>query len=430
VDIRLFIDLVPEKNLIPYIENNFCFYRFYRYTFGDSMLVISRKEVERRIMAITSEMARKGLDALYLVSTANIAYTTNFFHIPTERPIAALILSNEEKILFVPRLEYEHAQKYSYADQVYSYDEYPGEKHPMIVIAEYMRKLGLEGKRIGFDVDGYAHIFGYRGPRLSEVLKASYSYERDLIENMRMIKSEEEIRLLRESAKWAALAHRLLQEYTRPGLYEDEISMRASMEATLAMARSIREIYRPAGWNAGARAGFRGQVGKHSYYPHSLTIHAIIKKGDVLVTGATALISGYGAELERTMIVGEPSEEQKKYFKLMMEARKIALESIKAGVRCSDVDRNVRRFFKEKDLMNYWRHHTGHGIGLEYHEAPFFDIGDNRILEEGIVMTVEPGIYVEGLGGFRHSDTIVVTRDGYEFITHYPDELEDLVVPV
>jgi Xaa-Pro aminopeptidase len=394
------------------------------------MLVISRREVERRVTAIASEMGRRGLDALYLVSVANIAYTTNFFHIPTERPIAALILSSGEKILFVPRLEYEHALKYSYADEVLSYDEYPDERHPMLIIADHMRRLGLEGKRIGFDVDGYGHIFGYRGPRLSEVLKASYSYERDLVENMRLVKSEEELRLLRESAKWASLAHRLLQEYTRPGLYEDEISMRASMEATLAMARAIREIYRPAGWSAGARAGFRGQVGKHSYYPHSLTIHAIIKKGDVLVTGATALVSGYGAELERTMIVGEPTKEQEKFFKLMMEARRIALESIKAGVRCSDVDRNVRRFFKERDLMRYWRHHTGHGIGLEYHEAPFFDIGDNRVLEEGVVMTVEPGIYVENLGGFRHSDTVVVTKDGFEFITNYPDELEDLIIPV
>jgi len=394
------------------------------------MLVISRREVERRVMAIASEMGRRGLDALYLVSVANIAYTTNFFHIPTERPIAALILSSGEKILFVPRLEYEHALKYSYADEVLSYDEYPDERHPMLIIADHMRRLGLEGKRIGFDVDGYGHIFGYRGPRLSEVLKASYSYERDLVENMRLVKSEEELRLLRESAKWASLAHRLLQEYTRPGLYEDEISMRASMEATLAMARAIREIYRPAGWSAGARAGFRGQVGKHSYYPHSLTIHAIIKKGDVLVTGATALVSGYGAELERTMIVGEPTKEQEKFFKLMMEARRIALESIKAGVRCSDVDRNVRRFFKERDLIRYWRHHTGHGIGLEYHEAPFFDIGDNRVLEEGVVMTVEPGIYVENLGGFRHSDTVVVTKDGFEFITNYPDELEDLIIPV
>lgn len=374
-------------------------------------------------------MKAKGLNALYLVSAANIAYVTNFFFIPTERPIAAILLESGETVMFVPRLEAEHVEKYAYVDRVEYYLEYPDEKHPMLVLSELLRDLGLEGKTIGFDGDGYGHVFGYRGPKLSEVFKdAKYVYARDLIEELRMVKSAEEVRLIRESAKWASLAHRLLQEYTEPGLYEDYISSLASLEATLAMARSIKEIYRPAGWTAGARAGFRGQVGEHSYYPHSLTIHAIIKWGDVLVTGATASISGYGAELERTMIVGEPSEEQEKYFNLMVEAQNTALENIRAGVKCSDVDKAVRRFFKEKGLTEFWRHHTGHGIGLEYHEAPFFDVGDDRELKPGMVMSVEPGIYVKGLGGFRHSDTILVTEDGYEMITHYPRDLESLTI--
>jgi Xaa-Pro aminopeptidase len=393
-------------------------------------LTISKKEIERRISLITEEMRKRNLDALYLASASNIAYTTNFFHIPTERPIAAIILSSGEKILFVPRLEVEHARQYSYADQVLYYNEYPDERHPMYVLADHLKSLRLEGRRIGFDVDGYGHVFGYRGPKLSDVFHASYSYERDLVERIRMIKSDEEIRLLRESAKWATLAHRLLQEYTRPGVLEDEISLRASIEATLAMARALRGIYRPAGWNSGARAGFRGQVGPHSYYPHSLTIHAVIRRGDVLVTGASANISGYSAELERTMIVGKPSPEQEKFFKLMLEVRETAFKIIKAGVKTSDVDKAVRKFFKEKDLMKYWRHHTGHGIGLDYHEAPFFDIGGETVLEEGMIMTVEPGIYVEGLGGFRHSDTILVIKDGIEFITYYPDQLDDLVIEV
>lgn len=392
--------------------------------------MISKREVERRVERIVEVMRKRGLDALYLASSANVAYVTNFYHIPTERPIAALVLLSGEKILFVPRLEMEHAEEYSYADRIFSYNEYPDERHPMIVISEYMKELGLEGKSIGYDADGYGHVFGYRGPRLSEVFNARYSYERDLVERLRMLKSEEEIRLLEESAKWTSLAHRLLQEYTRPGVLEDEVSFKASMEATLAMARALKDIYRPVGWSAGAHAGYRGQIGWHSYYPHSLTIHGVIKVGDVLVSGASANVSGYGAELERTMIVGKPSVEHEKFFKLMLEVRRIAFEKVRAGVKCSDVDREVRRFFKEKDLIRYWRHHTGHGIGLEYHEAPFFDVGDNTLLEEGMVMTIEPGIYVKGLGGFRHSDTILVTNDGYKMITHYPEELEDLIIEV
>ena len=392
-------------------------------------LIISKKEIERRIEELTRIMSSKGVNALYLVTPANITYTTNFYFIPTERPIAALIKDDGEKVLFVPRLEHDHAEKYSYADKVLSYPEYPDEKHPMLWIADYVRELGLSGKTIGFDVDGYGHVHGYRGPRLSEVLKdTKFVYARDIVEELRMIKSLEEILLMKESAKWTIYVHRLLQEYVKPGLYEDEIAFKASMEATLTMAKTLKGIYRPVGWVIGAHAGFRGQVGPHSYYPHSLTQHAIIRRGDVLVSGATACISGYGVELERTMIVGEPSDIQAKYFKLMLKAQEVAFNMIRPGVKCSDVDRAVRKFFKEHDLMKYWRHHTGHGLGLEFHEAPFLDIGYNVELKPGMIVSVEPGIYVPEVGGFRHSDTVLVTEDGYEVLTEYPRELEELII--
>jgi len=394
------------------------------------LLGLSRREIERRVQQVLSELERKKLDALYVASPTNIVYLTGFYHIPTERPLATVILSSGERILIVPKLEEDHARRYAYVDRVLSYGEYPDEKHPMFIIADYLKQLGLEGKRIGYDSDGHPHIHGYRGPRLSEVFKASYSYERDLIERMRMRKSEEEIALIKESAKWCSLGLRLLQKYVRPGLFEEEIALKATLEATAAMARTLSGIYIPGRYSAGTQAYFRGQVGKHSFYPHSLPMFSIVRRGDVLIGEAFAPVNGYSAELERTLIVGRPTPEQEKFFKLMMEARKLAFESIRAGVRCADVDRAVRRFFKERGLMEYWRHHTGHGIGLEGHEAPFFDVGDDTVLEEGMVMSVEPGIYVEGLGGFRHSDTIVVTRDGYEILTKYPDELEDMVIDV
>ena len=392
------------------------------------MLIVPKNEIKQRVTRIVSAVTSRGLEGLYLASPANVAYVTNFMFIPTERPIAAFIDSGGEVTLFVPLLEYEHALKYSYADSIVYYEEYPGEVHPMILIGGKLREMGFEGKRIGYDVDGYGHVFGYRGPRLSDVLKSSFSYERDVVESLRMVKSNVEVELMRESAKWASYAHRLLQDYVRPGALEEEVSLRASAEATIAMAKALGGQYRPWGWTSGAHAGFRGQVGPHSYYPHSHSIHAVIKRGYVLVTGATAMVSGYGAELERTMIVGRPTQELEKYFNIMLEAREIAMEAVKPGAKCSDVDRAVRKYFKEKDIWGLWRHHVGHGIGLEYHEAPFLDIGDDRELKPGMTLTIEPGIYVKNLGGFRHSDTILVTESGYEKITNYPESLEDLTI--
>ena len=220
----------------------------------------------------------------------------------------------------------------------------------------------------------------------------------------------------------------LLQKYSCHGASEVDVSTRASTEATNAMLLTLGPTFKPGGMGrVGASAGFRGQIGKNSYFPHAVTLNATMRKGDVLVTGAGANVCGYISELERTMFVGEPSAEQVKYFELMCQAQEVAFDAIKPGVPASTVDREVRRFFEENQLMPYWRHHVGHAIGMEGHEAPFFDIGDETILQPGMVWTVEPGIYVEGLGGFRHSDTVLITETGIEFLTYYPRHLEAMV---
>jgi Xaa-Pro aminopeptidase len=90
----------------------------------------------------------------------------------------------------------------------------------------------------------------------------------------------------------------------------------------------------------------------------------------------------------------------------------------------------VRRYYGEQDLMPYWKHHTGHCIGLRYHEGPFLDSGDPTLIQPGMVFTIEPGLYASGLGGFRHSDTAVITQDGMELLTYYPRDLESLTIPV
>lgn len=150
---------------------------------------------------------------------------------------------------------------------------------------------------------------------------------------------------------------------------------------------------------------------------------------DMLVTGAGAIVWGYHSELERTMIVGKPSDEQRRFFDHMLALQDLALRQIRPGVRCSDIDRAVRAYYEAHDLMPYWKHHVGHAIGLRYHEAPFLDIGDDTEIRPGMVFTVEPGLYVPNLGGFRHSDTVIVHEDGCEVITHYPRDLESLIIP-
>ena len=94
------------------------------------------------------------------------------------------------------------------------------------------------------------------------------------------------------------------------------------------------------------------------------------------------------------------------------------------------MDQAVRAYYEKNNLMAYWKHHSGHAIGLRYHEGPFLDLGDQTELAPGMVFTVEPGLYVPNLGGFRHSDTVAITEEGIEIMTYYPRDLESLTLPV
>jgi Xaa-Pro aminopeptidase len=116
-------------------------------------------------------------------------------------------------------------------------------------------------------------------------------------------------------------------------------------------------------------------------------------------------------------------------FDHMVALQDLALETIKPGVKCSDVDFALRKYYADHNLTDYWKHHVGHCIGLRYHEGPFLDTGDHTIIKAGMVFTVEPGLYKGGLGGFRHSDTVVVTEGGVESLTFYPRDLESLTIP-
>ena len=244
-----------------------------------------------------------------------------------------------------------------------------------------------------------------------------------------MIKSEAEINLIRESVKWGNLAHVLLQRYTQVGSTETDVSLRASNDATLAMMDAIGPIYRAQSYfSSGARAGYRGQIGRNAAIPHALANNLVFQESDVLVTGANASVWGYNSELERTMIIGPASDEQKHMFDHMLALQDIALETIQPGVPCNEVDKAVRAYYINHGLMEYWKHHAGHAIGIRYHEAPFLDIGDNTTIHPGMVFTVEPGLYAPSLGGFRHSDTVLVTEDGIEMLTYYPRDLHSLTI--
>lgn len=391
---------------------------------------ISPGEFKSRCDRLLAYISDHNLSGAVLFDNYYILYFTGFAFIPTERPIAFIQSENGERTLFVPRLEVEHAQANALIDRVDNYVEYPHNPHPMMQFQKTLAGLGL-GDNIGADQDGYPWILGYRGPSLSELTGARIHKISAFIEDQMMIKSEAELALIRESVKWGHLAHTLLQRYTQVGKTETEVSQKASMEANLTMLDTIGPIYRAQSpFSEGVGAGYRGQIGRNAAIPHALANNIVFQAGDVLVTGAGAPVWGYNSELERTMVIGPARDEVARMFEHMIALQDIAFDAIRPGARCADVDLAVREYYEDKSLMSYWKHHVGHAIGLRYHEGPFLDIGDKTEIKPGMVFTVEPGLYVPELGGFRHSDTVVVKEDGLEILTYYPRDLASLTIPL
>jgi Xaa-Pro aminopeptidase len=401
---------------------------------------IQQPEYDARVARVRAELERRGLDALVLFHPIRMAYVSGFFHLSTERPMAIVVpldaAASPGLGALIPQLEQEHIAKSPGVTRVKVYPEYPsgGTKHPLLHLADLLGELGLDapGKTVGYDSDGYLDINGYDGPLLSEVVAEGVktARARDIVDKLRYVKSEAELALILESAKWGNLAHRLLQERLALGRTEVDISLEASAEASRMMIATLGPTYRPLsmGWGMPALAMFH--AGANTSLPHGLANATGLRPGDILVTGAGADVGGYQSELERTMVMGEPTPEFERHYDLMMRLQQVGFDALRSGRTLAEAETDVSDAFVELGVAEMQRHHTGHGIGLEGHEAPFVDKGDETPIVEGMVLSVEPGLYVPGLGGFRHSDTVVIRAGGAERLTYYPRDLESMIVRV
>ncbi len=374
----------------------------------------------------------RGLNALYLTSPTRILYSTGFAHINTERPLSVVIPFEGPVFLMGPQLEFDHVRQESVLiEEVYPYPDYPGTLHPMRHFAGVLNRKRLSRAKIATDsTEGAAGGWGYRGPSISDLMRdTKFSEGRDIIDDMRLVKSKQELRLLKESAHWSQVAHDILLTEVKPGASDVLIGLKASQEGLERMLGKLGGAYRQLKYGLSpVVVGFRGQVGPESAIPHAVFTKRRISSGDILVSEAGVEIGGYTSELERTIIVGKPSPRARRYFQATLRAQSAALKEFRPGARCSQVDAVARRSVEDAGFGKCLRHHAGHGIGLDAHEPPWLDPGERTVMRTGMVFSCEPGLYVPGYAGFRHSDTVEVTKDGMSFITNYPRELDELTV--
>ncbi|GHV94537.1 hypothetical protein AGMMS50293_08570 [Spirochaetia bacterium] len=390
---------------------------------------IPKTELVSRRMKVLTELEKNQAAGAIFFSAQTLQYITGFNFIATERPMALILKNTGELFAFVPYLEHEYVEKtISGVDRIFSYTEYPGPKHPMLCLTDVLTEIGFAHSRVCVDSDGYGAYYGYSGPALSSLCPDMQLIRTpDMIPRLKRIKSPFDISMIREVTHWGHVAHSLLQEYIQPGLHEVELVQRVTSEATRIMLRKLGPDFNP-GFNVQATAYLRGQVGADSYYPHTRCSNTVLKNGDLVGTSARAPLLGYESELERILFLGEPTTEMKSYYAHCLALQDIAFSVMRPGIPASAVDAELYRYYEEKGLLNYWRHHTGHALGFAVHEAPFLDRNDETILEPGMVFSVEPGIYVKNLGGFRLSDTVLINNESVERISDYPREIEKVIV--
>lgn len=370
----------------------------------------------KRIDKLRAFMEKERLTAVLLADPTNQCYMTGFEIITYSRPIFTIVTKNE-CILIVPGLEEEHAKLNAEFNRLIVYYEHPEKakqgNDPIEIILNCLRaqngerRLGIESRSLPF---GLANILQREDWKLTDVTS-------EMINN-RALKDEKELEKMRQVCSLAVDSIQAAFRALKAGMTERDIEDAAASS----FYQKASNLYPDASLFTG---GMSPSGVERTILPHVFSNLRKVDLGDGLIITRITSLDGYKGECERTCFVGEPTEKQRELFEIMVNAQRAALDTIKAGAKTSDVDEAARSYIQRAGYGEYAVHRTGHSIGLAVHEAPFFRFDDASILKEGMTFTVEPGIYVPGIGGVRHSDTILVTKNGYEMLTECPRSIEE-----
>jgi Xaa-Pro dipeptidase len=374
-----------------------------------------REELERRMARVRKAMAAQALDCYICANTENVYYLTNFAYIPFERPFFLVIPAAGRPVMVAPKLEVSHAADRVLVDVAYhTYDEFPAP--PGRTFVDALKKLVPADRAVGIESS------------LSLALKEAMPGKLrvlDLVDDLRMVKSAYEIGRIAYAASVAESGLKTALDLARPGVQQLTIYT----EGTRAMlGRVLLEIPNP---NLLVTKAICAVWPKAlSAQPHSTPgLFDAFTSGGPNVVIVTIQADGYSAEVERTFFMETVPDAARKPWAAMMEARALAFARIRPGVRAAEVDEVVLALIRKHGYGENILHRTGHGFGITGHEPPWVALGSDTVLEPNMVVSVEPGIYLRGLGGFRHSDTVLVTEDGCVPLTAWSDRLEDLILP-
>ncbi len=375
-----------------------------------------KTELDHRLERVRELMAERNLDYYVSFDPVNVYYMTNFANYVHERPFLLIIGKQGAPTMLAPLLELTHVKMRARCDLEYvTYYEFPAPEGENWY--DIYPTLFAENSRVGIES---AMPVGIARRTPGDVTMT------DVIDEARVIKSEYEIGRTTHACSIVDLGHAMVLEICKPGLPEGTIY--SAVSGT--MTKKVFEDIPNANFFITKTAAFvwPPTIGHDPHHFPSLATP--MEDGGPHVSIVAAQVDGYGVELERTFFLGEVPEHARKPFDVMFRARAKAYEMLRPGQDLAEIDATVRRVIVDAGYEDSILHRTGHGFGITGHEAPYLAIGENRLLEAGMTVSIEPGIYREGEGGYRHSDTVLITEDGYVCLTNAPETLEELILAV
>jgi Xaa-Pro dipeptidase len=363
-------------------------------------------------------MSEKQIELSLIWEPDNQYYLSGFRAITYSRPIVTLI-SHGQMELIVPGLEEVHAAEKANVDKLYVYYEQIDRSHREVSYLDHLSKivkkypsgtrLGVETGVLPSSVYLYLEEFGFKLEDIGQK-----------VVNMRAVKDEFEIERLKVAGKLSDYAIEESLKHARAGISELEFDSHGDrLLLEIASKDYAEELIGYENWTC---SGVR-----RSEMPHLYSSTRKFEDGDVVIHSRQVWFNGYRAENERTFFIGQPSEKQKDLLKLAIEAQRVAMDLIRPGITAREVDLASYEVFKKAGYGEYVNHRVGHGLGLSEHEEPYLRFDNELVLQEGMVYTIEPGVYVPGLGGYRHSDTVILTKSGSYSITQYPRDIDSLM---
>lgn len=334
-------------------------------------------------------------DAFITLKSVNLRYLVDF-----KGEGATLLVTKDKVKLYVNEMYYEQAQK-----DCPEIDIVPVNRNWMELLARDLKREKI--KRLAFEPDisfsTYRELsYNVTGIELKPI--------GNLVDSLRAIKDDEEISLIRKAAEIADLAFIHLKTLIKPGIREQDLVAEFDY--------FVRK--------RGAKTSFEPIIlyGETSSLPHGSSSSREIKNEGILLIDYGAMYNGYCSDATRTFYLGKVSREYRRLYNIVLNAQEEAEAAIKPGITTGEIDKIAREIINKEGFGDKFIHSTGHGVGLEIHEYPSLSEGSNVTLEKGMIITVEPGIYIKGFGGIRIEDLILVTDNGGEIITRVSKDFE------